>query len=632
MASRAVSADAAPGIAVRDTRRAVPVWALTALFTVAVLAAVYATYPFDGMVLEESWTIYTAPPLDRGVELLFVRRGISNLVRMLMTAGALTPTAVNVICVALQALNLALFARVVHVLAGPARVFPMVAVALLYPFASSARFWQIGFLHHLSATLFLAALVLWLRACWGGEARRRDLVGYGAASLACFWLSLGVMEHAILMPALFLYLALYVANGRSAVLKLRWKTSPAVALSLCYLGVSVAYVAMFVGGGYAESRLNFLASSNAQRFEQLGSVAHLPGAVVAPAVVALNALFFLGEALFANTVGFLAHPLLFLSEHRAILLGEVGRWGIPVLGVAALGAWTLGSLSARDADGGRDARDRRFLLTVGALWALLAYLPPSSSFAYPRIVGQSADRVNGLAVFGIAIAGGVLIAWACGVASRARRRAVVAAAAFVVMAVLLANIDLQRELWVEAYEKERRVVVDVLRTYGPARTDGRRPVVLIDREDKPESVRARLRRALGETSGIARLREVAKVVMARHFTERGEIEVTGFHLRGIPLLGGNPEGAGYVFDNYARRLSLAPVPVYKMDHGFVMTAQADDVRLGYGAPELARVARCRVEPVVIALAPSYFQFRGAVNYQVKPAAAWPGREGCPDGA
>src|SRR5205814_3954262 len=127
------------------------------------------------------------------------------------------------------------------------------------------------------------------------------------------------------------------------------------------------------------------------------------------AAVGVSSMLGLTSTVVANTVGYIGYPVLAVVQNGHALWNELGRWMPGVVAAAVVGAAVLALTLAPRAPGVRDPFTR-FGITVGALWALLIYVPVSTSFAYPRIVGQSADRANMLALFGVALCVGSLVA------------------------------------------------------------------------------------------------------------------------------------------------------------------------------------------------------------------------------
>jgi hypothetical protein len=576
----------------------------------------------EGMVLEESWTYYTSidpsgndisRQTDNLLPWLIAKRGGYHLLRLLMVSIGSTPALINALCIGIQLVNILLFAVIVLELTGPARLFPILMVAFLYPFASSIHFWQAQLVHHVAVLFFLIALALFLRVGWSQRPSGSEFLLYGLPSLVCFWLSLVTMEHAILTPLLFLYLALYHLNGRMTLLKFKRYISAPVGFALCYLVLSLLFIGIAIHDGHA--RLNFLSPTNVARFSELASAAHVPVTIVKNVVIAVNATVFMAGALFANSIGVLAYPVIVVSEHASVLQAEVGQWGLAMVLVSCLGIWGL-YVTKSIQPSVQDA-ELRFLLAVGLVWALLCYLPLSSSFAYPQVVGQTADRVNALAMFGVSLCLGAGVAWGMSVIPRLRQSFcwLTLSGCALVITILLLNLYLQREYWIEGYQKEQAFVTQMLKVFDQESINGRRPVIFLDRDRKPESVRAKLNGALKEPEVVGKLLGVARVVLARHFTREGQIEVTSFHFGGIPLFGATPD-ATYVFLNYAGRLSLSPPPIYKIDFAINLRDEPDRIVVGYdGGPERTYLKQ-DYEPIVVKLRDSFFRFRGAPAYWV----------------
>jgi len=603
---------------------------ISGLFALSVFALVYWGYPFDGMVMEESWHWYGETAASNGSDLswsslpglLVTRRGGYHLVHLLIVALGSTPVFINALAVIVQAVNLGLFAWIVWQLGGAQRVFPVLAAALLYPFASGAHFWQILLIHHLAILVFLISLALFLRLTWSGEWTARRVLLCGLPSLACFWLSLSLMEHATLLPVLFLYLALYDCNGRTTFFKFAKWRSPAVGFALCYLAMSGLFIGLMFQQGHP--RLNFLSSAHALRFKEWAAAAYLPTGVVTALVLGASAALFLLSALLSNSIGYLLYPVMTVAANLPLLDGTGIGLAVAVGLVAWLGVYGLFALNAARArpggTGKSTASPAGLLMMVGFLWAFLAYLPMASSFAYPTIVGQIADRVNILALFGVSLCMGLIADRV--VANLLRGGRLQARAGFlaccVIASILLLNLCLQRAYWVEGYLKERSLVSELLAGVGQEQFAGRRPILFLDRAAKPDPIRVRLHDALETPGLVRRTTRVAKVILARHFTEAGAMEVTSFHLQGIPLFGGNHNGAESVFRNYSRLLSLPSVPAYKREYGFSCRMTAEQLLIEYDDFLVRAFPRTDYVPVLVRLDESYFRFRGPASYQLQP--------------
>ena len=309
------------------------------LLVAALFAFLYAGYPFDGMILSDSWYFYASDggaftwytkahlvyrervdnPLEVGVytpgwSALVTTRGLIPVVAWAihgLAGGA--AASVNALAVVVLLLNLALFGYVVGRLAGPRWLVPAVLVAALYPFAAGSHFWQFLIVNNLAATFFLGSLALFVSL---EHVRPRPTPGWlaGAAlTLAGLWISLLIVNYATFMGPLYVYLALYLANERRTALRFaRWRT-PATWLALACVALNVLAVVLF-----SRDAASFLVY--APRFQEVAARVGVPTAIVAVGVVAANAtLTYLSMAV-ANTVGLLLYPLHAVVAHGHVLL------------------------------------------------------------------------------------------------------------------------------------------------------------------------------------------------------------------------------------------------------------------------------------------------------------------------
>lgn len=607
---------------------------LCALFVLGALTIIYWRYPAQDVVTEESWSLYSGREamkrpdllaLQRPSEWLVARRGLSFLARYAITELHLRPEAIHYCCIGLQWLNLALFAWIVLQIAGTSRLAPTLVVATLYPFASGAHFWQIALLHHAAIFMFLCSLALflrfqsldrptgWLRGC------------LGVGSLLCYWLSLWMMEHAILFSLFFVYLLFF--SGRGALQ--RWRRA-SLWLGLGYLLVNVAALICFTRGGVAH--LNMFSTNHRTTYHALAATVHVTPAVLSVLIAGVNVVLFVSSAAWTNTGGLLMYPLLNIARH-VIRLTITPLAVFAVGSLACLGTWILTMLSSwpRHQSDAVSPADRH-VLNVGLLWTALAYLPMSFSFAYPRMVGQVADRVNMLALFGVSLCFGVLIprwlrtssssgAWGRGV------RLLGCAAG---IALLVTHLRIQRAFWVDSSHKERQLLAIAYETARAYASDGKSPVVLLRRESPIRSLRDRLRDALQQPRRDQKAAALLRILFARHFTAAGEMEVTAFHLEGIPLFGGAPNGAQEVVDGYAQRLGVEPLVVYKIDYGFFMRRKDGHMWIGYGNHAQSRYDERRYDPIVLVIHEPSFTYGGPVLYHVRRAQPGDEQYGTPD--
>jgi len=267
--------------------------------------------------------------------------------------------------------NLALFVTIVWRLAGPSRMFSILMVTALYPFASAAHFWQIMILHHVAITLFLLSVVLFLsvRRAQDQSTRRLWLIGFFGT--VCFWLSLLTMEHAILTPILFWYLVrVDTGDGSSSPVASSSKRT-ATAIAACYSAVSLIVVLLLLWAGHP--RLNFLSSATNNCVPTLALALHVPRSVAAATLLTLNGALFATATFFANTIGYLLYPLMTVVRHMRSGVG-VHDPLLQVIVVSLVGVF--GIVAARvsfieESHHVESIRDR-WLWKVGALWVVLA--------------------------------------------------------------------------------------------------------------------------------------------------------------------------------------------------------------------------------------------------------------------
>jgi len=187
--------------------------AASTLFCSVLFAILYWNYPFDGMVLSDSWYWYLydegdfrwpgrvnvegevqPQPYSPSWSALMNRRGVMPILVMAIDHLVVGDKRVflNVLCILVLGANVGLFGYVVWQLAGVRLLFPSLLVTALYPFASGSHFWQHLVLNNLAVTFFLLSLALFLRV--------RPLSTFSAGqavmatlSLLCYWLSILVL-------------------------------------------------------------------------------------------------------------------------------------------------------------------------------------------------------------------------------------------------------------------------------------------------------------------------------------------------------------------------------------------------------------------------------------------------------
>lgn len=625
-------------------------WLFTVLYVVVFLGVIYGNYPFDGMVVNESWNLHDNevrqfrfpgygdstrsgesktflydPATGRyDFSFLHSRRGLVPIIYLTLERTSFGNHIVfmNAVCVAVLAMNLLLFGYIAWRLAGPNRVFPMVALYSLYPFAASSHFLQVIVINNLAVTFLLLSLALFLTMDFSRERWRRNVLGYGLPGLLCYWLSLFNHEYALFLSPLYLYLALYHAHGATTLWKFRQWTSPYACLG--YAFVLVGMTAFFFLVSDAPSLLVY-----APRFRELAASLHLPLWLVPFLTGSLNASLFFLSAAFSNSIGLLLYPVLGLRDSLAGL--SSGWWGmmgiVGLIAVIAVGWRRALRQETTGCDHGGESKDA-FLLVVGGAWAVLSYVPFSTSIGYPRIVGLMADRINILAACGIAIAlGTVLHAWSRRLVQTGPVGAVAWSSCLAVGAgLLLLNLSVQKEYYVDAYRKEQEIARVVLGAGGEARKVGRPLVVLLDKPVKIVYPREELMAALSRPGLVAKAWGVMGFLFDRHF--RQEVVSTSFHLKGLYLFGCCPDTAHQTFDGYAKLWSSHPVPVYKQEEPFRLYQDAETWQVGYqdtkvwsrsfGTDSLAKFGKRDHQLAILELDESFFTFRGRVAYCLRP--------------
>lgn len=626
-------------------------WRFSVAYIVGVLSFLYWGYPFDGMVVNESWGLHfnevrefkffgygstrdvvgSVPflydPVVHTFDWTFLhsRRGLVPIVYWLLDRFSVGDQVVftNILCVAVLGLNLFLFAHIAWRLAGPSRFFPILVLYSLYPFSAGIHYWQVIVVNNLAVTFLFLSLSLFLAADFTAERPIRTLMLYGIPCLCCYWLSLFNHEYALFLSPVYLYLALYYVNGRSTLWRFTHWQSPYV-----YLGcavVLVGAVAFLCLIGDAPSLLLY-----APRFHELAMAVHLPEWLVPPLTVVGNAALFYLSVTFSNSVGLLLYPFLTVQQNLPFVMAApwvylaVGLLsGLLVWGIACT-VWKTGSV----AKGLGFDQERRFLLVIGGAWVILSYLPFSTSIGYPRIVGLMADRVNILASGGIAMVAGVLLE------ASARRLRQTGLAGFVVFygillgttGLLLLNLYVQREYFVEAFRKERAVAQIVLALGEETRRAGREAMILLDRPNKIVFPRTELMMALKEQDLGMRLEKILGFLFARYFRE--QVISTSFHLGGIYLFGCCPDSAYQTFNGYAGLWGKRPVRIYKREEPFRFAQDAESWNIGYedtrvwsrafGTNMLTKFPKQDYQLIVLELEDSFFVFRGEVAYRLRP--------------
>lgn len=585
MLNRTLSPGQSSGRIVRSLSRL----ALSAVFSLAAFALLFWGYPLNGMNFSDFHFYERDLPLLWGLSIvnpqthrisyafLFHNEGLMTLLYFLLNGLPLDVPAkqvfVNGFSIGLQFLNVLLFFAVLWRLVGSSYLFPYLVLFLLYPFAAANHYWQACIPNNLAATFFLASILFFLYIEYVPGKLGRNLAFRILPSFALLWCSIITVEWAICLSPLYVYLALYYSNGRTAVLRFKQRVTPYSTLACLFLLTSILPVFLFTG-----HRLTVF--SYAARFNELAEQVQWTASLITAAVIIGNGALTLASFLFANTLGVIVYPLTALIRHMQALaawpLGvAVGLVAVTALGVVGLKRATrVGS----GVPGGREERpDFRFLMTLGFLWMALAYFPFLLSFGYPRNVGLTADRINALGGMGAVLVLSSGLVWFRG---RWGDRIVLPVSAALI-ALLLVNIQIQKFSYVEASRKEEALIAAVFaeRERIREREMGTEPIFLLHRESRMVSPRVQLRRVLQEPAVLGKVGGLTSFMVGRYFTV--PTVSTSFHFNGIFFFGCCPQTAAYTFDFYADWRGVPRPLVYKWEDPFTLTEESDRFTLGY---------------------------------------------------
>jgi len=632
-------------------------WLLAGLFVAVLFAFLYFGYPFDGMVISDSWFLYAtdggkltwwtrdqllSQPLGQDIfavprsaltwSALVPRRGLMPIVPILIDRFAFgnRQVFVNLLCILVQLANVGLFMIVLRRLRTGRWFLPIVLCVALYPFASGSHFWQYLIINNLSVTWFLASLVAFLFIDHAAAVLTWRTAVLTLCAMLCFWISVHLVDYAVFMAPLYLYLSLYYSNEESSLIRFPRILSP----SFC-AGLSVLLMSGWVIAGFAREAPSALVY--VPRFQELSAYVPLPAPVVGLLITLGNAALSLASILFSNTIGFLLYPLSTVLRHYKVLLES--WWVVGAVGLVAGVGLAVLRLEARGSDADLSSAEQRhkewFLIFVGGLWALLAYLPFVTAFGYPRVVGLTADRANILGLWGVAFClGALLYRLGAGLKSqRLRQAALVHAALFILLAVLAGNLHIQKESYIETYQKERQVASVFFDTARQLSKSGRQPVVLLEKAGKMVFPRAQLMTAVAPAEASSKALGLLKFLAKRYFLE--EYVTSSFHLDGNMLFGCCPHAALVTADGYARLLNQPRVLVYKNepplqvredDEAYILACQ--DTALWsrtFGEAQTAIYPKQHYKLVRLELEESVFHLRGALTYHIDSNQAEPER-------
>jgi hypothetical protein len=594
------------------------------VFVLAVFAFYYVGYPLNGfhfpdfLYLSDRFSsLHGFSPVDQAQrlrwEVLYHNLGLMTAAYYLISHLELSVEGklllVNALNIAIQLLNVGLFAYVVGRFAGKERVFPCVFVYLLYPFAAATHFWQACIVNNLAVAFFLASLSFFLNINYAPGNMFRNLAFRVAPSLLLFWFSIMTVEWAICLSPLYVYLALYYSNGKAAALRFQKLLTTYSAVAVVFVLTSL--LPIWLGTGH---RLLSVSPAYAARYGELAAQTSWSAALVALGTVLANGVLVCGSFLFANTLGLVIYPLADIVRYG----GESGFSATIALSVGFLAilAGIIFGTSTKAAPEAGSSADTRALWVLGLLWSALAYFPFTLSFAYPRNVGLFADRVNVLGSMGVALCVGALV---CVLRGRLKRDGSVRPATFsvgisLVALLLLMNVQIQKAMYLEAEKKEHGLIDAVLAERARV-ADGREPVFLLDRAQKRVTPRMQLHQALAEPSVLGKLGKTAEFALSRYFTE--PVAPTNLNFSGIFWF----YGGGMEF--FAHRKGL-PAPVtYIRDEPLEIQEDGESYILGYPPTpsfkhEYRSFPRKDYRLLVFEIGESSFRLGGPLVYRVRP--------------
>lgn len=604
---------------------------IRALFVLAVFGFVFSGYPLDGFHFSDFhyyskemvpfWGLSIVDPQTQelNLALLYHNEGLMALTNYLIKRLPLEIedklVFVNTFNVSIQLFNVALFAYVLRKLFGSLKFFSPVALFVLYPFAAASHFWQPLLVNNLATTFFLISLGFFLNIEYSPGKLLRNLIFRIIPSFVCLWLSIITVEFAITMSPLYLLLAWYYGNGGSLKAQGRREVWLYVGIASLFLVASVLPVFLFTGH-------NLTVFSYAARYQELASQTHVPAFLVAAGMIGANALLVYGSVFFANSLGLVLYPLADLVKHPDFL-SNLGTGELLAVGLLALwGAVAIWFRGSAEGSSEKRATDYRFLFALGLLWTILAYFPFSLSYGYPRNVGPVADRINVLGSMGVTLCLGSLICLLQDLVSKGMRvsQAVFYAIVFIVITVLLLNIQLQKAVYLEAERKERALIDAVLEARARLPEGAKEPIFLLDRTVRLVSPRARLRQALGEPSLTGKVAGLTAFVIARYFTEPPV--PTSFHFEGVYWFWSK------AFSFYADLQGTPRPVVYRREEPFRLSEDPEAYTLGYLPTEVWQNPSDRsglrsyplksYEPVVMEIGEPTFRLGGPLVYAFKP--------------
>lgn len=532
---------------------------------------------------------------------------------------------INSLNLSLQLLNAILLVWVCRALTGSARVFPIVLMYLVYPFAAGNHFWVATLPNNLAATFFLSSLGLFLQVDYAPGKLGRNVMRWMLPSLALLWLSIVTVEYALCLSPLYVYLALCNENTGSTGIRFKRLLTPYTAAASVFGLTSLLPVFLF-------TQHNVTVFSYASRFSEMAGSGTVAPFIVGTALIVGNVVFSFASYVFANTAGLLVYPVVDIARNPAFLSSLDWKIyvGVVLLAMLAVGGCFMTSGRALHAPGGarRPAAGLRLLLTVGVGWVILAYLPLTLAFRYPRNVGLGADRINLLGSMGVALCVGGVLCWLQErLVDRPTGRRLLAGGIALLTAVLLLNLQMQKAMFLEAEHKEDALHRALIDARGRLSQEGLEPIFLVDRAVKLLTPRNELRAALGASSRRAKAVELGQVIVGRYFTR--PVATTSFHFLGLDWFLQHSGMEHYAKQHNERAATIYlledPLVVTEDEHAFTIgRTPTEDMLKGQDAfpsedkTKQQSYSKQQYQLVVVELAESTFTFGGELAFNLKP--------------
>ena len=155
-------------------------------------------------------------------------------------------------------------------------------------------------------------------------------------------------------------------------------------------------------------------------------------------------------------------------------------------------------------------------------------------------------------------------------------------------------------------------------------SDGRAPLVLLERETHVQMPRSQLLEAIRTKAMLSRALGLSEFMLNRYFLQ--EPLSSSFHMDGIMMFGCCPHSASLTFDGYAKLFNRERVAVFKEEPPLHIVQDGESYQLPYqntavwshafGAIGSTRYSKQRYQLVRLKLDESFFHLWGALMYQV----------------